>query len=696
MRKIGTIIFMALTITVTAQQNDDSIRATKPFEVVVRAYEQNRPLLDVSAAVGRLGSNDLNRFNNTSFVQALNTLPGVKMEERSPGSYRVNIRGSSLRSPFGVRNVKVYYNGIPFTDPGGNTYLNQLGFYNVSSIEVIRGPGSSLYGAGTGGVMLLESKTGEAANGITLDHSVGSYNLQNTNVNVGFGNEQYSSSVNYQHQTSNGYRAQSELERNILAYNAVLQLNKNQLTAHFLYSDLYYQTPGALTQAEYNTNPRAARPRAGAAPGAAEARAAIYLKTFMAGTSYKQVFNDQWQHTTTLYGAFAELKNPAIRNYGRNVEPHYGGRTLLQFTNGEGRRSSINWHIGAELQKGINTVQVFNNRAGKPDSLLTNDEINNSQFFVFTQASWQIGSWIFTGGLSLNETKLNLARTTNRPSTNYSRKFNNELAPRLAILNKLSENISLFGSFSRGFSPPTIGELSPSGSAINIGLNAETGNSFEAGIRGNTLKGRLAWEATAFHFNLQNTIVQRRDAFGGDYFINAGSTRQRGIESNVSYRLAGVGNRLLTPLSRMWVTHNWYRFLYKDFTRLENNFSGKSLPGISPHTVTAGLDLYTRAGIYLNFTYTYADAVPLNDANTAFAGAYNLAGGRLGYKATLKQFSIEVFTGVDNFFDVRYSLGNDLNAFGGRYFNAAAGRNYYTGLSIRRPWKVQRQAIAKI
>ncbi|MEJ0103149.1 MAG: hypothetical protein WDO19_11585 [Bacteroidota bacterium] len=38
----------------------------------------------------------------------MNNTPGVRMEERSPGSYRLNLRGSTLRSPFGVRNVKVY------------------------------------------------------------------------------------------------------------------------------------------------------------------------------------------------------------------------------------------------------------------------------------------------------------------------------------------------------------------------------------------------------------------------------------------------------------------------------------------------------------------------------------------------------------------------------------------------------------
>ena len=82
------------------------------------------------------------------------------MEERSPGSYRMNIRGSTLRSPFGVRNVKIYWDEIPFTDAGGNTYLNQLSYYNFNSLEVIKGPGGSVYGAGTGGVGAFSQAAG--------------------------------------------------------------------------------------------------------------------------------------------------------------------------------------------------------------------------------------------------------------------------------------------------------------------------------------------------------------------------------------------------------------------------------------------------------------------------------------------------------------------------------------------------------
>ena len=44
----------------------------------------------------------------------------------------------------------------------------------------------------------------------------------------------------------------------------------------------------------------------------------------------------------------------------------------------------------------------------------------------------------------------------------------------------------------------------------------------------------------------------------------------------------------------------------------------------------------------------------------------------LGYrKMFTKRISFDVFGTADNLFDVKYSLGNDINAFGGRYYNAA-------------------------
>src|SRR5207253_1560221 len=113
--------------------------------VTVTAFNLQSRWQDAPAAMSVITLRQLQLLNNTSLVPVLNTVPGVRMEERSPGSYRLSIRGSLLRSPFGVRNVKVYWTDIPLTDAGGNTYLQLVDISQVQSLEIIKGPASSLY-----------------------------------------------------------------------------------------------------------------------------------------------------------------------------------------------------------------------------------------------------------------------------------------------------------------------------------------------------------------------------------------------------------------------------------------------------------------------------------------------------------------------------------------------------------------------
>src|SRR6188508_836055 len=140
--------FTALSQAEVSSNEKDSVLLLSP--VLIKGYESGRSLMETPASVGYISAKDLHRYANSSLLPSLNTIPGVRMEERSPGSYRLNIRGSLLRSPFGVRNIKVYWNDLPFTDAGGNTYLNLVDPNTVSAIEVLKGPGGSLYGANTG------------------------------------------------------------------------------------------------------------------------------------------------------------------------------------------------------------------------------------------------------------------------------------------------------------------------------------------------------------------------------------------------------------------------------------------------------------------------------------------------------------------------------------------------------------------
>jgi iron complex outermembrane receptor protein len=131
------------------------------------------------------------------------------------------------------------------------------------------------------------------------------------------------------------------------------------------------------------------------------------------------------------------------------------------------------------------------------------------------------------------------------PVIEQKRKYDNELAPRLAVLKQLAKPLSVYASVGRGFSPPTTAELLPSSGIIATNLNAEEGINYEAGLRAKFNSGRIYLDVNGFRFGLENTIVQRKDASGADYFENAGSTKQIGVESYLSWQIISNPNQSL-------------------------------------------------------------------------------------------------------------------------------------------------------
>src|SRR5207249_11759902 len=90
------ILFTFLFIHAQAQEAD-SAASSQMAAIEVRAYGQIRKLKDVPAAVNFIGQQTLTRFSPAAIVQAVNTTAGVRMEERSPGSYRFKIGRASCR-----------------------------------------------------------------------------------------------------------------------------------------------------------------------------------------------------------------------------------------------------------------------------------------------------------------------------------------------------------------------------------------------------------------------------------------------------------------------------------------------------------------------------------------------------------------------------------------------------------------------
>ena len=128
-------------------------------------------------------------------------------------------------------------------------------------------------------------------------------------------------------------------------------------------------------------------------------------------------------------------------------------------------------------------------------------------------------------------------------------------------------------------------------------------------------------------------------------------------------------------------TYNHFR--YGTYIKGTENFSGNKVPSVPAGSLSGLIDLQLSNGIYVNATYYSASTIYVNDANTASADPYKLLGCRAGFKKSWKnKYRFNVYAGADNLLDEKYSLGNDINAAGGRFFNAAARANYYGGIAL--------------
>lgn len=670
-----------LALAQTLDENSDSLRLLN--EVVVKAYATDRPLTEVSAAVGFVGVPDLARFSNTNILPAVNLIPGVRMEERSPGSYRFAIRGSSLRSPFGVRNVKMYWNGLPLTDGGGNTYLNLIDLNSIGHAEIIKGPGGSLYGAGTGGVVLLESPR-KNTKSLEVSAMGGSFGLQRYQIAGQAGSEKLNARILYAHQQADGYREQTAIKRDALNTDFIFSINKTStLSATLLYTNLMYETPGGLTQAQFDADPAQARPATPTLPGAVDAKAAVYNKTLYGGLVFENAMNSHWSMRVGLYKSHTQFENPTIRNYEQRKEDNAGGRFNMQYKFGKEQ-----WHgkitFGTEFQHFFSPVEVYNNDQGSAGTVQqSNDILGTNLLLTFAQADISLpAGFLFTLGASGNFIQYDFeSRPSNAPPIIQSSDFDPVFLPRIALLKKITPFISVYGSISNGFSPPTLAEVRPSTNNINTGLKPERGTNYEMGIKGN-LWNDLGFDITAYSFQLKETIVVQRTPDDADYFVNAGSTSQPGLEAALSWN-AFSNPASFVELLKIRGSYSLNNYHFEEYVQDGKDYSGNRLTGVAPNVANLFVDVKTKAGLYLNVTANYVDTIPLNDGNTAYASEYFLLGSRVGWLLMWSEkFPVEIFAGADNLLNEKYSLGNDLNAAGGRYYNAAPARNFYGGLKI--------------
>ncbi len=345
---------------------------------------------------------------------------------------------------------------------------------------------------------------------------------------------------------------------------------------------------------------------------------------------------------------------------------------------------------GLEFQSEIQIARNFGNVNGQPDTLRFDDELRSSQYMTFLQAQLDISpNWSATVGASYNQFNYDIYRVRDEilDSTYRSaRDFAPVLSPRFALLRKLGNTMALHANVSYGFSPPTVTEVRTNEGSINEDLESEKGVNYELGFRGELIDRRMLIDFSMYHLNLYETIISNTDFSSVVLFDNAGSTTQQGLELLVAWELFDPQKSANFWQGRFShsLTYNHYRF--DEYLQAED-FSGNQLTGVAPLVAVSTLDLSIAPGFYTRLTHNYTSEIPLNDANTVYSPSYHLVQARVGWRHSFPDlFNIELFGGVDNLLNESYSLGNDLNAFGGRFFQPSAPRNYFGGIKASVPF----------
>jgi len=676
-----TLLFAIFNLAAQAQNSQtDSVQ--KLNEVVVKGYYNSQPIIRSVSAVSLVDSNFIRNQQNSSLVSTFNSVAGVRMEERSPGSYRLSLRGSLLRSPFGIRNVKIYLDDFPLTDAGGNTYLNLLEVATVGSIEIYKGPEASIFGANTGGAILINSP--EIHNKIEAAISGGSYGLIHQTANLQHQFKNYSFSFTQGYQKSDGYRQNSAMDRKY--FQTTQQWNYNQsgfLKAFIFYSDLGYKTPGGLTAAQMDQDPRLARPATPTVPGAITQQAAIYNKTIFAGLSNTYQIDKNFKHVIALFTTYTDFKNPFITNYEKRYESTLGLRTFLEYAQS---KEIFKWNAQGGVESAGTRTQVknFGNNAGTEAAMIAYDDLQANQNFAFLRFNFDInGKLLIELASSLNFFNYNYESFFPIEIAKQKRAFDAQLMPKLAVSYLFSPSVAVRTAVSKGYSPPTLAEVRSSDNNINNGLQAENGWNYEIGLRYKSIDNRFYANLNAFQYLLKDAIVRRLDNNDAEYFINAGGTRQKGIELETAlWLIKGKGGILNALQLRSNYSYSHYRF--EDFVSGTTNYTGKKLTGVPENVIVSSLEFQFKKGFYIFGQHNYTSSIPLNDANSVYAKKYNLIEAKAGVRnVKIEQVKLEIFAGINNILNENYSLGNDLNAANNRYFNPAMGRNFYAGFSVK-------------
>lgn len=613
-----------------------------------------------------------------SLQEPLANIPGIFIlnPDNFAQDLRIAIRGFGARSSFGIRGIKILVDGIPESTPDGQAQVDNLSAGIIREAEILRGPASAFWGNAAGGIILLQTEEAPLRPFLQARISNGAYGFKQVQVKSGqqYGKANYL--FHFAHNGLDGYRSHSKM-RSYLG-NAAVRWRPDPQTALNIFMNAAHsptaQDPGAIDSSTIAENRRQARSR-----NVTFNSGETVTQEKLAVTFHSEKNNRRYFLRTFLrhrdFSNRLPFESGGIVNLNRF---HAGGgiqvdaqMTLL------GRKT--NFSAGYDIEKQWDERSRFNNIEGtKGDKSLDQTEtfLNNGLFLQQSfglSARWRINATIRYDAIRLAVTDNFLTDGENSGKRNLE-----DISQSIGILLEATDQINFYGNISNSFETPALVELSnnPSGEGgFNPTLLPQQANNYEIGLKG-LWPGRCRFELALFHITLNDELTpyELAEFPGRVFYRNAGKSQRRGLEASLSTNI-GAGLNLNA-------SYSYARFKYKRFTVDGTSLAGNHLPGIPTHLANVELFYANANGFSARTILSYTGDFFADNSNNVQNDNYIVGNLRLAYHFTRSKWELTPFIGLNNFLNKKYFSNIRLNAFGGRYFEAAPGFHIFGGIRV--------------
>ena len=409
---IGCVLFLLGTALSLLGQVDEGVPDTLTLEeVAVSVLPFKQSYRESAGAVFLLKPEAVDLKLMVTSSELFNMVPGVYMASGTYSTSRLVIRGVGSRTPYNTNRIRAYLDDIPLTSGDGVSTLEDQDISGLGSLEILKGPASSLYGAGLGGVVRLNSPYPKS-NGFSaaISGELGSFGIGRFGLTTAYKRKKLAVTGGVTRSVSEGYRDNSNYSRTNVFTNLKWFGAKNTLSFTFSLVDLHAQIPSSLNETDYLEEPWKAGGSWGTIQGFEE-----YIRV-LGGLSLESRLGKRLSNKVVLFSSYSDPYESRPFNILDDQSTSIGFREVLEY-----RTESWKFSGGLEYFHEWVDWKIFETDQGNQGSLLTHQGEVRQQMNAFSMAQWRPNKKLLVdGGINLNLISYSLQTEFRADSSNQS------------------------------------------------------------------------------------------------------------------------------------------------------------------------------------------------------------------------------------------------------------------------------------